>query len=619
MTDREKLLSTARKILIPAMNAAAENFFERKPYTVTDQVGYSLTVMEAVFRPLWGAGPILSDLTLTVSGKRIPAADVIRKIMLIGTDTEDDRCFSKDAVRDPADFANQGVTEIAGYAVALYFARDLLWDPYSDAEKDRVGAWLSEWAKFALHVSWENNHFWFPLIVITALERLGIGAEGVDDDVKRAFSVLDSMYISDGWYQDGTFGRFDYYLAWSHHVYPLLWSMMAKGTRFYDPERTERYKKRTESFVPYYLCFFDRNGSVPAMGRSLSYRFAESAIFPAAALAGCDIPNGVCRRAMMKNVEYFTEKTPGEGNVLTPGYLYPSSPLADSYTSELGSLWCSKTFSALALPDDHPFWTDGDALLPSEKGEYAVRSAPERIHIDVYSDEDSGVTLYNNTSSYFGGYFGHTFGDMAALYCKFAYNSRAGFAISIPDKVAADSMISLLTPDFTMGSHRREFSDLGRDGDALFSSHVPFSNDPLTTVRTWLLPIKGSLHVRAHKVTLSRPYRIREGGYPIGVFDDAYSFEDGVMRYRGAFSAIRTVSSVPVRYRLETHCPERHILAPQSRYPVYETDELDAGEYFFASVFSYSEGRIEPLPSLSLKDGVVRIDGGGIISEIKLK
>ena len=343
MTDRNKLFNTARSVLIPALGVAAEKFFRNTRFEITDQVGYDATVMEAVLRPLWGLGPILKDgLTVTVGGREERAEDVIREIMLRGTDEDDSLCFSKYARRDTVGFANQAATELAGYAVALNFARDLLWDQYTEDQKRQVGGWLSGWASRGLHVSWDNNHFWFPLIVLASLEKLGVPTPDVSRDVERAFSVLDSMYISDGWYQDGVFGRFDYYLPWSLHLYPLLWSVIAEGTSYFDPSRAAEYKRRVETFIPFYLKFFDRDGSVP--------------IFPAAALSGCEIPYGVCRRAMLKNVAYFTELKGRSEFILKPGYLYPSSPLTDSYTSELGSLWCSKTFLALALGEDSPFW-----------------------------------------------------------------------------------------------------------------------------------------------------------------------------------------------------------------------------------------------------------------------
>ena len=174
MTDRNKFAETAKAVLIPALGLAAEKFFGNTRFEITDQVGYDATVMEAVLRPLWGIGPIIGDgLTVKVGGREEKAEELIREIMLRGTDEDDPLCFSKYAGRDTVGFANQAATELAGYAVALYFARDLLWDPYTEDQKCRVGGWLSEWASRGLHCSWENNHFWFPLIVLSALEKIG--------------------------------------------------------------------------------------------------------------------------------------------------------------------------------------------------------------------------------------------------------------------------------------------------------------------------------------------------------------------------------------------------------------------------------------------------------------
>ena len=620
MTDREYLKDVAKRILLPSVADAADRFYNRKDYITTDQVGYKLTEMEALLRPLWGIAPLLKEEDLTVSqdGQDVSVGALYRDIMLKGTGDHGDFLFSKYSSRSEEDFSNQAITEIAAYCIALYLAPEVLWEPYSDSERRTVGEWIKKWSIFALRHSWENNHYWFPIISVTALERLGIDCGDLNDIMDHALSFLDSMYVGDGWYQDGVFGRFDYYLAWSNHLYPLLWSMIAEGTRFYDAGRAAEYRKRTERFVPYYLHCFDTDGSCPPMGRSLSYRFAESAVFAAAALAGCRIPYGAARRALIKNVSYFDNGLNLPDGLMKPGYRYPSPSLAESYTSEGGSLWCAKTFIALCLGEDHPFWSAPGEALPIEKGKYTVFPESEKIVMPLSGNPENGVTLYNNTAHYFQGVFGHTFNDMASFYSKFAYNSRSGFGISTADRTSLDNMVALVTPDRTMVSHRRSFSDLGHDGNVLSSRHTPFSNDPDSSVETKLLILDGTVHVRAHKIILSRRYAIREGGFSVSYPDDGVIFDGNRVVEDGVTSVVETVSSCGHIYRVEFHTPERHLLAPQSAYPVYETPDLEPGTYYIASSFYFGPAESEELPELSLDGSVVTVRFRGMTERLVL-
>ena len=606
MTKEKKyLISVAEKLCIPAIEKAVNNLLQNKPYLIIDHVSLECTKLEELLRPLWGIAPLLKEKKyyINVCGEKRELCEVLREIVLAGSDENNDICFSRYAEnRDVDGFANQMITEFAGYCLALVIAPEVLWDPYTDEEKKRFSAWIVKWAVTALKHSWRNNHFWFPMLSVIALEKLGIDCGDIGADLDDGFSVLDTMYLENGWYQDGDFGRFDFYLAWSHHVYPLLWAYLSEGTPYYDAERTERYKSRTAEFFDYYVHMFDVDGGVPAFGRSLSYRFAQSSFFAAAAFTDCDVNYGLARRALVKNVSYFMDNMIlPEDDVLPPGYLYASPSMAENYTSTGGAYWCAKTFLVLALPDDHPFWTAPEEKLPSEVGSFLINSKPENINMMLENTKEAGVTLYNNTAKCYNMKWGcgGRFNDVASCYSKFVYNSRSGFAMSSIDMISLDNMISLETWDAIMTSHRTGYTDEGIVDGFLVSRHVPFANDPDSYIKTWMLPLGDGFHVRAHKVVLSREYRVLEGGFSVGTFDDGSvtditaeyaSYSDG----KGKISKMRTVSDTPFHYRTNYHMPGMHILAPGSAYPVYVTELLEKGEYRFASVFAFSTlGKID--------------------------
>lgn len=626
--EKAYIVETAEKICIPALEKALNNLALNKTYTVTDHVSVECSKLEELLRPLWGIAPLLKNksYTVTVNGEKCDLAAAMRKAILAGCDESSPVCFSRYAENlRTVVFSNQMITEFASYCLAIVIAPEVLWDPYTKEEKQLIGEWIKKWAVNALENSWRNNHFWFPILSVIALEKMGIECGDVQSVIDDGFSVLDKMYISDGWYQDGEFGRFDYYLAWSHHVYPLLWSYLAKDTQFYDEERAATYKKRTVEFFDYYSHMFDADGSVPAFGRSLSYRFAQSAYFAAATFADCDIDYGMARNILVKNISYFMDNMiMPEDNVLPPGYMYDSAALVENYTSSGGAYWCAKTFLITALADDHPFWTAEEKPLPIEEGSYLINSPVDGINMVIDGNSHSGVTLFNNTSKYYNekdGYCGR-FNDMASYYSKFLYNSRSGFGISTIDNVSSDNTISLETPDGTMTSRRNGFTDHGYENGVLVSSHTPFANDKGTTIKSWVLPLGNGFHVRAHKIVLSQDYKVIEGGFSVGTFDDGYSIESTpeYVKYtdgRGKISAMHTVSETIFRHRISYHNPGMHILAPQSGYPTYVTNYLRPGTYRFASVFYFTTDEMaEKWPEIALEGNVLSVTYGDYSSKI---
>lgn len=610
------LAKVAQEYCLPAIEKAINDFKSNKQYTITDHVSYSVTRLEAVLRPLWGFAPLLKTgrkFYINSNGENCELSKQIREIILEGTDEKSDMCFSKYAENTGIErFANQVITEIAGYMTAVFFAKEALWDPYSEQEKQQVASWIRKWAIIALKHSWPNNHYWFPMLSIIALEKMGIDCGNVDKEMKKGFDMLDKMYISDGWYMDGEFGRFDYYLAWSHHVYPALWALLAKGTKYYDEERVEIYKKRTEDFLKFYVHVFDGCGAHVPFGRSLSYRFASTAIFPAAAILDCRTDYGICRRIMLDNINYFLENSIlTEDGVLPVGYLYESPLLAENYTSEGGAYWCSKAFLALCLEDDSPFWQEEEKEYPAQKSEYLIKPPIPEINVLVENTKNAGITMYNNTISYVqNGVFIHHFNDTGACYSKFVYNSKAGFALSSADNKSLDNMISLSTEDCTMFSARAGFCDLGIHDGVLVSEHIPFANDKESVIKTWILPLGGGYHIRAHRVTLRGRYRVLEGGFCCGYFNDNNTFtvnENGAC-YKtsvGLCSRMYSLSNTHLSYELRKHHPGMHIIAPQSGYPIFKTDVLDPGTYYFASVFGFMTE--ESIPEIMLENKTVYI------------
>ena len=104
-------------------------------------------------------------------------------------------------------------------------------------------------------------------------------------------SKLDSWYLGDGWYCDGEPSQIDYYIPFGMHYYGLIYAWCMERE---DPERSRRFKERAARFAEDFLYWFEDGGRAVPFGRSLTYRFAQSACFSALAFAGVEaLPWGV--------------------------------------------------------------------------------------------------------------------------------------------------------------------------------------------------------------------------------------------------------------------------------------------------------------------------------------
>jgi hypothetical protein len=605
MLSRDEMFAYAQGLCIPMLERAvrrkAHGLLSYKP----DQVGYVPAYLENLCRPFWGLAPVLlhkSDLKLRTEQGLTELSAFLRDELLAGLshgqDGSWDRCREW---MSPYSYENQCITELAGLMVGMFFARKVLWDPLNGSDKQKIADALYAMAEIAFDYSWPNNHYWFPLLTLTVLKRFGFIYARTEEMLDKGLKFLDSLYLGNGWYKDGEFGRFDYYEAWSLHLYPLLWSLIADESFTGWQERKREYVNRTNRFLPFFVHWFADDGAMVPFGRSLSYRFAASAIFPVAVLAGCDLDPSLAGRITAMNIDFFRQNyKESESGILEEGYLYHSPGTVEGYTSDGGAYWCCKTFLCLLIPPEHPFWRFDRARLPAEQCDFTA--FPEQKDIQLAFHAHRGiVTMYNNAAQYvLGGIQTHHFGDMRAWYGKFAYNSASGFACSTSDTVSYDSMISLQTPDETMASHRVGFTVLSGSERILRSIHTPFSNDPDTKIETCLLLLE-NCHVRAHKITLSRQYRVREGGFALGRWDDERKavFKPGfaMVSNRRYTSVMKVWCSCPTTVFLESSQAGYHLYAPLASYPAWRTDVLPEGEYCAISVFAvFPIGEEEELP-----------------------
>jgi len=620
---RTQLVQYAKDICIPVLERAALRQKTQTMSAKSDVAGYTASFLENFCRPYWGIAPILREakepICLQIEDESVEIGAWTRKMLLSGTTSG--HAASWDRYRaDLGDefYSNQFTTELAGLMVGACFAGEALWDPYTAEEKDHIAAWLYEISATAFDCSWPNNHFWFPMLILLALKHLGHCFPRTDEILEDGLEKLDAFYLGEGWYADGAFGRFDYYVPWAMHLYPLLWCMLETDAFPGYEARKAAYIERSEAFAPYFSHFFDADGAHVAFGRSLSYRFAASSLFAALPLVSTNVDLALCKHIVLQNIAYFKDKpiTDKDG-VLEPGFAYSTCGHIESYTSDGGAYWCSKAFLCLMMGEDHPFWQAEEALMPIERGAFHINAALPDINMLLEGSLDGGITLFNNTAHCFqNGMHTSRFNDMAGCYSKFAYNTKAGFALSTRDAVALDNTLSLATPGNTMQSQRMGFADLGCKDGVLRSAHTPFDNDPHTRIESFVVPLGSCYHARAHRITLSQDYIITEGGFPLPMWSDTKAYEingQGITaQSEGLHSCVYTVGSVPLQYGLFTLQPGMHMLAPMAVVPFYTTGKpCPAGEYVFASLFYFSQvpEDLDARPTLQIDGAKIHIAG----------
>ena len=392
----------------------------------------------------------------------------------------------------------QSIVETAFLAVCLVHSKSVIWDLLSDEVKQNLTAWMH--ATSLQMTTSINNWNLFPILTQLALKQLGMPWN--EPYVRALLDETEKFYHGDGWYADGYYRQFDYYVP--EEIYQLLVAAKWLGENSF----TQRIHHRAERFSRDFRLFFDSEGRNICFGRSRSYKSSASLFF--ATCAFCEVPGvdmGLCRSIVRKNLSWFLSRPvfSADGR-LAAGFGYMNERLNEVYFGPGSYAWAYQSFLPLLLPETHPFWTSREPEgNPSDIQSYLPR--PNFI-VTVNSSGDNS-TLYNGGSH-------HPFdaGDYAAKYGKFAYSSHFGFNLSGRGQ-SFDNMICLQPVSASsFWSHRIRFEICENQDNWLISRHQPFEwNDK--TVATTALTVHGPWHVRAHLLELNEPCRVREGGSPV--------------------------------------------------------------------------------------------------------
>ena len=258
--------------------------------------------------------------------------------------------------------AGQNLVDAAFIAESFLRAWDTLWMPLDEVTKER---YIKEFQALRKIDPPYSNWLLFSSTIESLLAKAG--AQFDEYRINIACRKVEEWYVGDGWYADGPQFAFDYYSSFVFHPMYLetLQAMVdAKRSSRIDYQKYyDRALHRAQKYAIILERFISPDGTFPVFGRSMTYRMA--AMQPLALMAWYqtlpkELSNGQVRAALTKVLHrmFDSQENYNDAGFLTIGFCGSQPDVADWYTNN-GSLYMtSMAFMPLALPADHPFWTD---------------------------------------------------------------------------------------------------------------------------------------------------------------------------------------------------------------------------------------------------------------------
>jgi len=448
---------------------------------------------EGFSRVLWGLVPLLAG-----GHKNDELLDVYVKGIRNGTNPAHEEYWG-----DVADYDQKSV-EMAAFGFALALIPEILRDKLTKEELDRFSHWLRQINEREL---WDCNWLFFRVMVQLGFKRAALPFDSALTE--RTLDQMERFYLNDGWYADGLHGHSDYYVPFAFHYYGLLYAKLMEAD---DPGRSRLYKESAERFAQQFVYWFADHGASLPYGRSLTYRFSQSAFWSALVFAEASpFSLGVLKGLILRNLRWwFSQPIFQPDGTLSVGYAYPNLIMAENYNAPGSPYWALKTFLPLALPDNHPFWLAEELPLPALDPRSA-QQAPHMVVCRTGPDRAAHVFAFNS-----GHLSTNEHTHTSAKYEKFVYSTLFGFSVPRAEwglaQGAYDSTLALSEGD-NLYRVKRKCEEISVTEQMIFAKWTPWSD---VEVQTWLIP-GAPWHVRIHRIESARSLEAAEGGFALGI------------------------------------------------------------------------------------------------------
>jgi hypothetical protein len=364
--ERQYCIGMLTRIADPVLNALSVNELRKRMPVEGKEAkrAAATTHLEAFGRLLSGLAPWLQ-----LGPDDSPEGRLRKKYIELSV-----KCI-RNAV-DPAapDFMNfnkggQPLVDAAFFAQALLRAPDQLWAPLDPQTKTNV---INALKSSRAILPGYNNWLLFSAMVEAALHRFDHSADLMRIDYALRQHQL--WYKGDGAYGDGPEFHWDYYNSFV--IQPMLLevagAMLDSGAADADKKRYAEFLRRSRRYAAVQERLISPEGTYPALGRSLAYRFGAFQLLSKMAYLHA-LPEEVQPRQVRAALYAVIRKqaeAPGtfDKNGWLQVGLYGHQPsIGETYIST-GSLYlCSEAFIMLGLPPTDEFWQGSDLPWTSKK------------------------------------------------------------------------------------------------------------------------------------------------------------------------------------------------------------------------------------------------------------
>lgn len=537
---------------------------------------------EAFLRPLWGIGPLS---TLRREGDSELIQYFVRGL-IEGTDPKSESYYGKIGDGD------QLIVEMASISLSLILSKDIFWDSLTVGQQDNLYNWLMQVNEHSLP---ETNWLFFRILVNVAMKKCG--RQWSDEIVLKDLDKIDSFYLNDGWYFDGYENQIDYYIPFAMHYYGLIY---AKVMEEEDPKRSNEFKERARLFAQTYKDWFSVDGKALPFGRSLTYRFAQSCFWSALAYANVEaLPWSVIKGIVIRNLRYwFNENIFSADGLLNIGYAYQNLNMGEGYNAPGSPYWALKTFLALAISEDHPFWTSEEQDLPFTQK--SVQKSPRMI----ICHDKTGKEVQAFTS----GQHSHEHAHADAKYEKIVYSTTFGFSVPkgrlLLRQGAFDSCLALSEGD---GYYKTRY---GCESYAIKEDYIESYWKPWNDViiKSFIIPLT-PWHVRIHVINNKRTLDIAEGGFsgPAWIGSENLTEDKIFYKFNNCITGIVDLSGTLKAEMIQPE-PNTNLLYPRTVIPTL-TGKINIGKNILVSAIL---GAVDVCKGFNLEESPTVIFDGDI-------
>ena len=365
-SDREYWIRVLTRVSDPVLNALKQRKLKQlmpveAPHgNAEDRRRY--TYLEAIGRLLAGIAPWLeTGATAGEEGAlRTKYAELARDAIDAGTDPASPDFMNFDNGRQP-------VVDAAFLALAILRAPNELWRKLDAKTQRNTIAALESSRKI---LPGYNNWLLFSATIEAALLKVGAGWDSMRVDY--ALRTMDTWYKGDGVYGDGPEFHWDYYNSFVIH--PMLLHVLdatAKAKPNWNNLQPEMMR-RAQRYAAIQERLIGPDGSFPAIGRSLCYRFGAFHLLAEVALRRL-LPEGVTPAQVRSGLTAVMRRmvdAPGtfdENGWLRVGFVGHQPEIAESYISTGSCYLCSAAWLPLGLPASDAFWADGAKAWTAKK------------------------------------------------------------------------------------------------------------------------------------------------------------------------------------------------------------------------------------------------------------